>query len=155
MDNAAAVSAAIGRMRGVPIGASFGPSPPQPAPGSAAAAAPLLPYSLVLFSPGSLLHFDLSRPVEAAAAGGARAAEGAATAGRPQRRVRRRPDAEADAARERLRGRGANGRLLHTEHPAVWLGHVGGGEALLLLERPWESVLEELPPPLLLHRYGS
>ena len=49
---------------------------------------------------------------------------------------------------------GLNGRLLLLENPCLFFGFLGPNSALLV-ERPWQEVLEQLPPPLYKHRYGS
>ncbi|KAG2427339.1 hypothetical protein HXX76_012534 [Chlamydomonas incerta] len=152
-DNADAATAAISRLPGAPTAISFCPTTtPAPAPasaaGAAAAVAPAaaLGYRLVVNSPGGLVHFDLGRPVD-----GTYLPDGAGS--RRQARGRLRPE-QRPAAEDRPESRGGNGRVIRTLHPAVWVGHLGAAD-LLLLEKPWEEVLAELPPPLLTHVYGS
>ncbi|GFR42935.1 hypothetical protein Agub_g3833 [Astrephomene gubernaculifera] len=137
LDNAEAATAAIARLPGAPTAISFNPA--AAGASAAAAAAPAAAYRVVVNSNGGMVHFDLSRPV----------AETYLT-GKEARRQRRRPVPVED----RPESRGSNGRVIRTAHPAVWVGHVGPAE-LLLLEKPWEKVLAELPPPLYLHRYGN
>ncbi|KXZ42516.1 hypothetical protein GPECTOR_139g672 [Gonium pectorale] len=150
--NAEAVTAAISRLPGTPTAISFSPVtvpvPPPKAPAAAAdgqpAPPPPLPYRLVVNSSGGMVHFDLSRPVD-----GTYLQQAAGKRQRGRLRPDQRPQPE-----DRPESRGSNGRVIRTTHPAVWLGHVGPSE-LLLLEKPWEEVLAELPPPLFTHRYGS
>ncbi|KAG2482398.1 hypothetical protein HYH03_018659 [Edaphochlamys debaryana] len=157
-DNAEAATAAISRLPGAPTSISFCPTPAGAGAGAAAAGAAAgaeagsggaeangapaaaLPYKLVVAGPGGMVHLDLSRPLEPPAAA-------------KQKRGRLRPD-QRPAPEDRPESRGSNGRVIRTTHPAVWVGHVGSAE-LLLLEKPWEEVLAGLPPPLYTHRYGS
>mgnify|MGYP001807574930 CR=1 FL=1 len=150
-DNADAATAAISRLPGAPTAISFCPSPAAAAAtttsgAAAAASAAGRPYRLVVNGPGGLVHFDLGRPVD-----GTYLPDGAGS--RRQARGRLRPE-QRPAAEDRPESRGGNGRVIRTLHPAVWVGHLGAAD-LLLLEKPWEEVLADLPPPLLTHVYGS
>ncbi|KAG2432290.1 hypothetical protein HYH02_013013 [Chlamydomonas schloesseri] len=154
-DNADAATAAISRLPGAPTAISFCPSAAAPAAAPAAAAtapsatAPPAPsYRLVVNSPGGLVHFDLGRPLDGTAH------LDAAASSRRHARGRLRPEQRQAAAEDRPESRGGNGRVIRTLHPAVWVGHLGASD-LLLLEKPWEEVLADLPPPLLTHVYGS
>ncbi len=157
LDNQEAATAAIARLPGSPSCISFcpgtAPAPPPTAaatgdapaaPATPAAGSTSLPYKLVVNSPGGLVNMDLSRPLDKDYVKGLNA---------KRRRGPLRPD-QRPLPEDRPEGRGANGRVIRTTHPCVWLGHVGTGE-LLLLEKPWEEVLAALPPPLYVHRYGS
>ncbi|EFJ48124.1 hypothetical protein VOLCADRAFT_91388 [Volvox carteri f. nagariensis] len=153
LDNAEAISAAISRLPGAPTSVSFCPAPSRPGGGGGGDGA--VPYRLVVNSPGGMVHFDLSRRV-AETYVDKRKDDGAAADGSSRHRRRRgylRPD-QLPQPEDRPESRGGNGRVIRTVHPAVWVGHVGP-EELLLLEKPWEEVLAALPPPLLTHRYGS
>ena len=50
-------------------------------------------------------------------------------------------------------GSNTNGRVITLEHPCLFAGYTGAAAALLV-ERPWDSIMRALPPPLWRHRFG-
>lgn len=109
----------------------------RPAPAAAGAAAAAGPASVLLHSAGALCHVDMTAPLSTDALSGKR------------RRGPAKPRAGAEAT-----AAGLNGRVLPLESPCLFLGFIGPSSALLV-EKPWEEVLAELPPPLYRHRYGT
>ena len=86
----------------------------------------------------AMCHLDLTRPLSA----------DVGTAPHKRRRVNLMPPrAGAPAAGD------TNGRVIPLEHPCLFAGHIHAAAALLV-ERPWDSILRSLPPPLLRHRFG-
>ncbi|GIL46659.1 hypothetical protein Vafri_3595 [Volvox africanus] len=142
LDNADAITASISRLPGTPTSVSFCPATfPRGGPAQHKAG---LPYRLVVNSPGGMVHFDLSCKV----------ANTYLDLQKMERRKRRRLlSNQLPQPEDRPESRGNNGRVIRTVHPAVWVGHVGPAD-LLLLEKPWEEVLGALPPPLWTQRYG-
>lgn len=116
------------RLPGHVLGLSFTPSPQGRA--------------LLAYTPGGFCHIDLSRPVSAAAlhahAGGKRARARTAPGGRQQLPLEP----------------GSNCRLFALEQPCLFLGHTTA-DAAILVEKPWDAVLQSLPPPLYRNRYGA
>ncbi|GLC46942.1 hypothetical protein PLESTB_001544800 [Pleodorina starrii] len=149
LDNAEAITAAIARLPGTPTGISFCPT--AAAAVTAHGGDAVLPYRLIVSSPGGMVHLDLSRRVSEFylqwEKGGAAGAGGRRVRGPLRPEQREQPE-------DRPESRFSNGRVIRTVHPAVWVGHVGASD-LLLMEKPWEEVLGALPPPLLTQRYGS
>ncbi|GLI64516.1 hypothetical protein VaNZ11_007785 [Volvox africanus] len=148
LDNADAITAAISRLPGTPNSVSFCPAT-FPRCGVAQPKA-VLPYRLVVNSPGGMVHFDLSCNVANTYLDLRTTGNGGTVERRKRGRLR--PD-QLPQPEDRPESRGSNGRVIRTVHPAVWVGHVGPAD-LLLLEKPWEEVLGALPPPLLTQRYG-
>ncbi len=126
--NGAALAELLQSLPGSVSGLSFRPTPEQP-------------LSLLVHSPGGLCHIDMSAPLPGQAAPPSSAKERGA-------RAKRGPGPEPAAEL------GRNGRLLRLQHSCLLLAHVSPSEALLL-EKPWQDVLQELPPPLYRHRYGT
>ncbi|GIM15061.1 hypothetical protein Vretimale_17826 [Volvox reticuliferus] len=144
-ENAEAITASISRLPGTPTSISFCPATfPR---GRTAQPKAGLPYRLVVNGPGGMVHFDMSCKVATTYLRG-----GNFGLGERRKRGRLRPE-ELPQPEDRPESRGSNGRVIRTVHPAVWVGHVGPAD-LLLLEKPWEEVLAALPPPLLTQRYG-
>ena len=86
----------------------------------------------------AMCHLDLTRPLSA----------DVGTAPHKRRRI--------NMAAPRAGGALAsdtNGRVIPLEHPCLFAGHINAAAALLV-ERPWDSILRSLPPPLLRHRFG-
>lgn len=94
-------------------------------------------HSLVVYSAGGLCHVNLKAPVA------------------PETKVKRvrgptKPQQQLAVRSER----GQNARVLLLENPCLFFGHTGE-DAAVLVEKPWMDVLQQLPPPLYRHRYGS
>ena len=86
----------------------------------------------------AMCHLDLTRPLSA----------DVGTAPHKRRRINLVPPrAAAHGASD------TNGRVIPLEHPCLFAGHINAAAALLV-ERPWDSILRSLPPPLLRHRFG-
>jgi len=86
----------------------------------------------------AMCHIDLTRPLSA----------DVGTAPHKRRRVNLLPPrAGVPAASD------TNGRVIPLDHPCLFAGHIHAAAALLV-ERPWDSILRSLPPPLLRHRFG-
>lgn len=100
---------------------------------------------LLIHSTATLIHLDLATPLTIPCA-----------AAEPRRRRGRNVPTLADLnpwARPELT-KGTNGRTLTLSEPTIAVAHMGGG-AVLLMEKPWEDVLEGMPAPLFRRRYGS
>lgn len=96
--------------------------------------------AVLAHTPHAVCHLDLTQPLGSDA---------------PPLQKRRRvsgalqstaPTAAAQAA-------GGNGRVIMLEHPCLFAGYFAAAVALLV-ERPWDSIMRALPPPLLRHRFG-
>ena len=87
----------------------------------------------------AMCHLDLTRPLSA----------DVGTAPHKRRRINLAvpPRAGVPTASD------TNGRVIPLEHPCLFAGHIDAAAALLV-ERPWDSILRSLPPPLLRHRFG-
>lgn len=98
---------------------------------------PTLGLSAVLaHTQHAVCHLDLTRTLTPDA-----------PAAQKRRRVNLVPAALASSA-----GR-SNGRIITLEHPCLFAGYIQP-HAALLVERPWESIMRALPPPLWRHRFG-
>jgi U3 small nucleolar RNA-associated protein 4 len=87
----------------------------------------------------AVCHLDLTRPLT-----------GDAPAPQKRRRVNLVPSAAAVACASKT---GSNGRIITLEHPCLFAGYIQPAAALLV-ERPWDSIMRALPPPLWRHRFG-
>lgn len=92
---------------------------------------------LIAYTPGGFCHIDLSRPVSTAPLHGSRKKRSKA---KPSDKVQLPP--------------GCNCRIFHLDHPCLFMGFTAA-DAAVLVEKPWEDVLNKLPPPLYKHRYGT
>lgn len=106
--------------------------------------------SLLVSSPGGLCHVDMTAPLTPPV-----------TTKRPRHRPQHQQGSgQLQGSAQQQHGVdprsacGVNGRLLLLENPCLLVGYWGPGQALMV-EKPWADVLQQLPPPLYRHRYGS
>lgn len=96
-------------------------------------------HEVVVYTHGGMSHFDLDAPLTSE------------ELSKKRQRQKQRPQ-EADMAYCRP---GQNGRVLPLpEYPCLFASYLAA-DAMLLVEQPWEQVLQKLPAPLYRHRYGS
>lgn len=93
--------------------------------------------SIIVYSAAGLMHIQTSRPLAAVCAAGSKRQRGST---KPVHQPWEAP--------------GCNGRLVAMEHPCLFVGHCGA-DSLLVVEKPWKEVLQQLLPPLYKHRYGT
>lgn len=105
--------------------------------------------SLLAYSAGGLCHIDMDQPLLPQQ-------EGLAVAGMSskQRRKLRQQQSPGGVRVDAAAGPGRNGRLLKLEDSCLLVGHCSESE-VVLLEKPWQEVLQALLPPVYRHRYGS
>lgn len=105
--------------------------------------------SLLAYSAGGLCHVDMDQPLLPQQ-------EGLAVAGMSskQRRKLRQQQGPGGVRVDAAAGPGRNGRLLKLEDSCLLVGHCSESE-VVLLEKPWQEVLQALLPPVYRHRYGS
>jgi hypothetical protein len=75
------------------------------------------------------------------------------TADAPAAPKRRRVNLVQPAGLHGAAGTSKNGRIITLEHPCLFAGYIHAAAALLV-ERPWDSIMRALPPPLWRHRFG-
>jgi hypothetical protein len=96
-------------------------------------------HEVIVYTHGGMSHFDLDAPVS----------EGAVGARRQRQRHKPQEGGMAYCAA------GQNGRVLPLpEFPCLYASYLAA-DAALLVEQPWEQVLQRLPAPLYRQRYGS
>jgi hypothetical protein len=100
---------------------------------------------VLAYSAGGFCHLDLEQPLLPAQQEVRYGADGQPL--KPRRRPHGTAVSPASAA-------GRNGRLLQLDASCLLVGHCSRGE-VLLLEKPWQEVLQGLLPPVYRHRYGT
>jgi U3 small nucleolar RNA-associated protein 4 len=96
-------------------------------------------HEVIVYTHGGMSHFDLNAPLTNE------------ELSKKRQRQKQRPQ-EADMA---YCSPGQNGRVLPLpEYPCLFASYLAA-DAVLLVEQPWEQVLQKLPAPLYRHRYGS
>jgi U3 small nucleolar RNA-associated protein 4 len=105
--------------------------------------------SVLAYSAGGLCHIDMDQPLLPQQDGVVQA--GSNSKQRRKLRHQQGPGASrVDAASQN----GRNGRLLKLEDSCLLVGHCSRSE-VVLLEKPWQEVLQALLPPVYRHRYGT
>jgi U3 small nucleolar RNA-associated protein 4 len=105
--------------------------------------------SVLAYSAGGLCHIDMDQPLPAQQDGVVQT--GLNSKQRRKLRHQQGPGAcRVDAASQN----GRNGRLLKLEDSCLLVGHCSRSE-VVLLEKPWQEVLQALLPPVYRHRYGT
>jgi len=108
-------------------------------------------HSVLAFSAGGLCHIDMDQPLLPQQEGVQIVGGGSSSKQRRRQRQQQGPGVlRVDPASET----GRNGRLLKLEDSCLLVGHCSRSE-VVLLEKPWQEVLQALLPPVYRHRYGS
>eukprot|EP00879_Flechtneria_rotunda_P030344 GHRR01032967.1.p1 GENE.GHRR01032967.1~~GHRR01032967.1.p1 ORF type:complete len:430 (+),score=210.10 GHRR01032967.1:1511-2800(+) len=125
LDNHTALAEMLQQLPGSVTGLAFNPAPAQA-------------LSLLVHSAGGLCHLNMSVPLTPP------------KALKQPRKCLNPALPQVDSLTEV----GRNGRLLKLQHCCLLLDYISQHEALLL-EKPWQDVLQQLQPPLYRHRYGT
>jgi U3 small nucleolar RNA-associated protein 4 len=104
--------------------------------------------SVLAYSAGGLCMIDMEHPLMPQQEG-LQVSGGNSKQRRKQRKQQGLGVVHVDASSET----GRNGRLLKLEDSCLLVGHCSSSE-VVLLEKPWQEVLQALLPPVYRHRYG-
>jgi hypothetical protein len=104
--------------------------------------------SVLAFSAGGLCMIDMEQPLLPQQEG-LQLSGGNSKQRRKMRKQQGPGGMHVDASSET----GRNGRLLKLEDSCLLVGHCSSSE-VVLLEKPWQEVLQTLLPPVYRHRYG-
>lgn len=126
LKNHGAVADLLQQLPGSVSGLSFRPTPAEP-------------LSLLVHSAGGLCNLDMSAQLSLS---------------RQPEKVPRSKNNPAVPQMDAFAELGRNGRLLKLQHCCLLMGHLTANEAVLV-EKPWQDVLQQLKPPLHRRRYGT